>query len=213
MIHSKTKIYFFLALILITFGIYAKILHIQSPKDIFASVEYYQIADDLVASSSKNFSIDIRTQTSNCKSTNSLPDHLCSPGAIFETASTSDICVHGYTKTVRNVSTSLRKKVYAEYNIEYPVPFGSYEVDHIVPLELGGSNDIANLFPEAAELRPGFKEKDLVENYLNQEVCAGRVALLDAQKQIANDWLAVYLALSQNLITKLKSQYMSWAGN
>ena len=56
-------------------------------------------------------------------------------------------------------------------------------------MELGGSNDIANLFPEAAEQRPGFHEKDKVENYLHAQVCSGKMSLNDAQVKIANDWL------------------------
>jgi hypothetical protein len=59
-------------------------------------------------------------------------------------------------------------------------------------LELGGSNDLKNLWPEPAEPRPGFHEKDRVENYLHRQVCSGRMSLADAQKQIQTDWLAVY---------------------
>jgi hypothetical protein len=66
-----------------------------------------------------------------------------------------------------------------------------------VPLEIGVSNDIANLFPEAAEPKPGFHEKDQVENYLHEQVCAGRMNLFDAQRAIATDWLQVYQGLRQ----------------
>ena len=59
-------------------------------------------------------------------------------------------------------------------------------------MELGGSNDIANLWPEAAEPWPGFHEKDKVENYLHEEVCAGRIPLAQAQSEIANNWLEFY---------------------
>jgi hypothetical protein len=67
---------------------------------------------------------------------------------------------------------------------------GAYEVDHLVSLELGGSNGIANLWPEAAEPRPGFHEKDRYENYLHAEVCAGRMPLQEAQRRIADNCLA-----------------------
>ena len=66
-----------------------------------------------------------------------------------------------------------------------------------MPLETGGSNDIANLFPEAAEPRPGFHEKDQVENYLHDQVCTGRMKLFDAQLAIATDWLQVFQRLRQ----------------
>ncbi len=198
-------------LLLLTVSVYSEVFNLESPKDFFSqNTASVQVAE-LIASSSKIFSIDERTKTGGCVINGPFPDHACSPGAVFENAGTSTICVSGYTKTVRSVSASLKKQVYAEYGIKYPEPTGSYEADHIVPLELGGSNDIANLFPEAASPNPGFKEKDLVENYLHQEVCAGRIDLRAAQAQIANDWLSVYFALSQDQISALKSEYSSWA--
>jgi len=132
-----------------------------------------------------------RTKTSDCVSTNALPDSACTPGAIFADATTDQICKPGYSSQVRNVPDSEKNQVYAEYNITHHTA-GEYEVDHLISLELGGSNDIANLWPEPAEPRPGFHEKDKVENYLHQQVCDGAMSLPDAQAQIANDWMAVY---------------------
>src|SRR6185436_7192677 len=135
----------------------------------------------------------------------------CTPGAIFIDATKEAICVSVYTKTVRSVFSSLKKKVYAEYGITQTPEFGTYEVDHLIPLALGGSNDIANLFPEAASPAPGFKEKDVVEVYLQQEVCAGRVDLSVAQYQIATNWVLIYNNLEPNIIRDIKNKYKSWA--
>jgi len=49
-------------------------------------------------------------------------------------------------------------------------------------LEIGGSNDIANLFREAAETGAGFHEKDLVENYLHQKICTGELVWISLKK-------------------------------
>lgn len=56
----------------------------------------------------------------------------------------------------------------------------------------GGSNNIANLWPEAASPKPGFHEKDQIENYLHDQVCSGAIPLKQAQIEIATNWLAVY---------------------
>ncbi len=132
-----------------------------------------------------------QAKTSGCVSVNALPDSDCTPGDILPNVTVSQICQTGYSSQVRNVPTSEKDQVYAEYGI-HSHSAGQYEVDHLVSLELGGSNDISNLWPEPAEPRPGFHEKDKVENYLHDQVCSGAIPLKDAQIQIATNWLAVY---------------------
>ena len=155
--------------------------------------------------------LDTVSETAGCTIVGPLPDHACTPGAVFAEATPDIICVSGYSASVRSVSVGLKKKIYAAYDIAYPEARGSYELDHLIPLELGGSNEAANLFPEAAQPLPGFHEKDLVEDYLHEEVCAGRVDLAAAQKQIATNWLPVYNLLSPTQILQLKQKYKSWA--
>jgi len=138
-----------------------------------------------------NFQIGVRSKTAGCQAQNALPDRACTPGAVFAGVSTAQICQSGYAGSVRNVPESEKNDVYAEYSITSHFT-GEYEVDHLISLELGGSNDIANLWPEAASPKPGFHEKDQVENYLHDQVCSGKVNLQQAQQEIATDWLAVY---------------------
>ena len=65
------------------------------------------------------------------------------PGDTFEVAA-EDVCVPGYAKKVRAVPVWLKRQAYAEYGItQYKA--GDYEVDHLIPLSLGGSNSIRNL--------------------------------------------------------------------
>jgi hypothetical protein len=111
----------------------------------------------------------------------------------------AQVCQRGYSSSVRNVPAEVSREVYREYGITQRTT-SEYEVDHLVPLELGGSNDIANLWPEAAEPRPGFHEKDQVENSLHDQVCGGGMGLLDAQRAIATNWLDVYQHLPQRAL-------------
>ena len=143
------------------------------------------------SSTSSGHQFGVQTKTSGCQAQGALPDSGCTPGAIFASATKDQICQSGYASSVRNVPTSEKDQVYAEYGIASHYP-GQYEVDHLVSLELGGSNDIANLWPEAASPTPGFHQKDQVENYLHDQVCSGAVSLQQAQVEIATNWLAVY---------------------
>jgi len=97
--------------------------------------------------------------------------------------------VSGYSSSVRNVPYSEWTAVYREYGIAHHYS-GQYEVDHLISLELGGSNSIANLWPEAAKPTPGFHQKDTLENYLHRQVCSGAMTLAAAQRIIATNWLA-----------------------
>lgn len=143
-----------------------------------------------------NAQIGVRTKTTGCHAVNALSDGGCTPGAIFSNVTTDQICQSGYASSVRNVPDSEKNEVYAEYGI-ISRSAGEYEVDHLISLELGGSNDIANLWPEAAEPKPGFHEKDQVENYLHDQVCKHQVSLQQAQQEISTNWLAVYQQMTK----------------
>jgi hypothetical protein len=139
----------------------------------------------------------VQTKASGCVASGGLPDSACTPGAIFADATEAQICQSGYAGSVRNVPESEKNQAYAEYGIASHST-GQYEVDHLVSLELGGSNDIANLWPELASPTPGFHQKDQVEDYLHDQVCSGAISLAAAQQEIATNWLAVYDNSIQN---------------
>jgi hypothetical protein len=130
-----------------------------------------------------------------CTAVGGLPDRGCTPGASFAHVTAKQVCTRGYSARVRHVPASVKRAVYARYGIASHSP-GEYEVDHLVSLELGGSNAIRTLWPEAAVPRPGFHEKDKVENYLHRRVCHGTMTLRTAQRLIAGNWLRVYANLS-----------------
>lgn len=129
-----------------------------------------------------------------CMAQNSLPDATCTPGQTFPNVTVQQICTPGYAGSVRNVPESTKNAVYAEYGVTTHKP-GEYEIDHLVSLELGGSNDISNLWPEAAQPVPGYHEKDRVENYLHAQVCAGKLQLAEAQRGISTNWVKIYASI------------------
>lgn len=137
-----------------------------------------------------------RSKSSGCLVRGRYPDPACTPGAVFPNITAAQICVPGYSDRVRDVSLSTWRRVYSEYGIASHRPY-SFEVDHLVSLELGGSNSIANLWPEAATPKPGYRQKDVVENYLHRQVCSGAISLAAAQRTIATRWLKVYRRISR----------------
>ncbi len=120
-----------------------------------------------------------------------LPDPQLTPGAAFTDATRQEICVLGYAKRIRAVPAKVKQQVYREYGIRKHQP-GEYEVDHLIPLELGGSNHIANLWPELYQGPHNAHNKDKLEDFLHQQVCAGNVSLEQAQQQIKTNWIAAY---------------------
>src|SRR5690242_2891074 len=135
-----------------------------------------------------------------CHAHRGLPDPRCTPGVDDRHVTQSDIgrtiCRTGYTTTVRppsSYTTDLKRRQLAAYGYYAGHSLRSYEEDHLVSLELGGSPRSAkNLWPEAHAPKPGSYQKDTVEIYLHREVCEHKMTLAAAQHQEASDWLAVY---------------------
>jgi hypothetical protein len=129
-----------------------------------------------------------------------VPDAKCTPGGVNPSV-TIDVMRDPTwrTKTVRNCASSEAEKhvAYRWYDIEKPQVNSNEnqvcELDHLVPLELGGADGLGNIWPQcgpdAVTLNQRyFKQKDHVENYLAEEVKAGRMPLIEAQLGIATDW-------------------------
>jgi hypothetical protein len=120
-----------------------------------------------------------------------LPDPECSPGDVFRNCGKAEICTPGYTETVRNVSANKKDQVYNNYGVLTRLK-GEWEMDHIIPLTLCGSNDALNLFPQPAEPKLGFHEKDWLEVKGRDLVCSGNISLQEAQVRIASNWIEFY---------------------
>lgn len=132
-----------------------------------------------------------------------LPDPTCTPGAAATRVTQANIgatiCVSGYTKTVRppsSLTTPLKKRTAAAYGLPYDPSVQEY--DHLIPLELGGANDVRNLWTEPPT-SPGQRSttnlKDGVESKLHADVCDAKIGLLEAQMRIATDWTTALAGL------------------
>lgn len=121
-----------------------------------------------------------------------LPDSKLTPGDTLD-VTLQDIRTIGYSSKVRNVPIAVKREVYALYGVHYTGP-GKYEVDHLIPLCLGGSNSVRNLWPESYLTTPwNAHVKDRLESRLLALVREGKVDLKTAQSEIAHDWIAAYL--------------------
>jgi hypothetical protein len=126
-----------------------------------------------------------------------LPDHLCTEGAVDPRVTQGNIaatvCRSGYTTTVRppeSVTEPIKVERMAAYGIS--APLAMYELDHLIPLELGGASTTTNLWPEPLAGSRGAHRKDELENALRRQVCSGAVTLAVAQLAIAANWEDAY---------------------
>ena len=123
-----------------------------------------------------------------------LPDPTCTPGVtnpgVTQANIASTICASGWTATIRppeSYTEPLKMQQMGAYAETGPI--GSYEEDHLISLELGGSpTDPRNLWPE-----PGASPnpKDSVENAARRAVCDGQMSLASAQQEIAGNWISL----------------------
>jgi hypothetical protein len=127
------------------------------------------------------------TGTCHARDGGQLPDRRCTPGAYDPAVTTAVLCSAGYsTSSYRAPESQTETFKFSEAYPAYGVAGGTTsELDHLIPLELGGANDAANLWPEVGSLP---NPKDHVENALHDAVCSGQVALRAAQRAIAIDW-------------------------
>ena len=131
-----------------------------------------------------------------------LPDPACTPGLVSTLVAQgnihSTICVKGWTSTIRppvTWSEPLKRRLMTAYGHPRADSLRTVELDHLIPLELGGDpTAVANLWPE-----PGANPnvKDAVESAARAAVCrkVNPLPLADTQAAMARDWVALGRAL------------------
>ncbi len=121
----------------------------------------------------------------------SVPKPSLTPGAV-RPVSIRDVCGEQRDEAVGAVPISMQRRVFLEYGMPDARP-SDYEVDFLITPELGGAEDIRNLWPEphSSTVWNSYVKDDL-ETYLHQQVCAGKLDLKTAQHDIATDWVSAY---------------------
>ena len=142
------------------------------------------------ATPGKTIRLRPRTRTTGCR-VGILPDRRCSPGAVYAGLTRAVVCSTTFEPGRIDAGTdALGKRVVAEYGVGRTQPGRAVELDRIVPAALGGSNDIANLWPERA---PAYRLKDRLETTLRGLVCSGAIELRAAQVALAVNWTTLYV--------------------
>jgi len=120
-----------------------------------------------------------------------IPDASLTPGAT-RTVGRNDVCSVVPRDNFYPIPATLAYRVFEKYRIHNPSP-RSYEVDYLISPALGGADDIRNLWPQPyASGEWNAHVKDALENYLHDQVCAGKLDLQTAQRDIAVNWIAAY---------------------
>jgi hypothetical protein len=115
------------------------------------------------------------------------PNKTMTPGKIIPGVTRQDVCQSGYAKKVRSDLTKTKKQmIYRNYNVPYDT--SKYQIDHLVPISIGGSNDVENLWPQPIVHNAGYLEKQQVAQWLHEKVCNGSIQIEEAQRLMLKDW-------------------------
>ena len=118
-----------------------------------------------------------------------LPDQRLTPGVSLR-VSKDDLCNSGYTSPADKLTVAVKRQVFDRYGIS-PNALG-YNVDHLIPVSLGGTNSLKNLWPQPLSGKWNYHMKNTLEKRLRKMVCSGELELEKAQREIAADWVSAY---------------------
>jgi len=118
------------------------------------------------------------------------PNPQLTPGVTLPVTE-SDICGRPDATRTRAVLESVGKKVFEQYGIRNPQP-RHYELDYLIDPDLGGADDTRNLWPQPYSALWSANVKDALEDHLRQLVCANKITLAQAQRDISMDWISAY---------------------
>src|SRR5436309_2389229 len=123
-----------------------------------------------------------------------LPNHQLTPGVARTDLTLKKICTTKWGKDARHVSDAMKRQVFAGYGLtgnKDPACIRDAsgrrcEIDHLISRELGGADDVRNLWPQPYGSQPwNAVRKDCVETLLHRLVCAKHPTISVNQAQYA----------------------------
>ena len=130
-----------------------------------------------------------------------LPDLTKTPGAVRAGLTKATICATKWGKDARHVTAAMKRQVFESYGLSgnddphcaLDAHGRRFEIDHLISRELGGADEVKNLWPQCYGSLPWAAVlKDRLENRLHREMCAGNITLQQARDMLVNDWRVGY---------------------
>ena len=118
-----------------------------------------------------------------------LPSSFQTPGAKGK-ANDAQVCAADFEASVKPIAKWQRDQALERYG-KRPEDFTG-ELDHLIPIALGGTNDPDNLWPLPSSKEMGPEQKKALDLKLHEMVCAKTLTLKAAQEAIKKDWVKAY---------------------
>ena len=139
------------------------------------------------------------------RNSTAFPDPSCTPGAFNPSVTLSVLknpdfktgCLRNHATTEGEKNATDKDNTYDYYGIPRNMNSQGHgqvcELDHFIPLYLGGADTLDNIWPQCGPTGASgenlyFKKKDKVEVYLGDQVRAGKMTLPAAREGIVKDW-------------------------
>lgn len=121
----------------------------------------------------------------------SRPNHALTPGDVT-TTDANVVCVLSKQARHTSIPIAIQTFVYTAYGYTTPAQQHKYNITYLVPPELGGATDTANIWPSAVR-GTGFYQEIATNSALRTLVCRREMSLTDAQHVLKTDWYSAWL--------------------
>lgn len=122
----------------------------------------------------------------------SRPNPKLTPGSVVTTDTNAVCAMSAHGSANGSIPFSMQAAVLQEYGYTTLSQQHKYMLDYLVPIDLGGGTDEANVWPVAIK-GAGFYQKVQTGHILHELVCRRSLPLTEAQHDMETDWYAAWL--------------------
>lgn len=119
-----------------------------------------------------------------------LPSPYLTPGDA-KNVTKEQICAPAFAASIKTTRDAAKEAAFSRYGLR-DGKSATAVLDHLIPVELGGTDSEDNMWPEPAKGDWNASQKDALEQKLLGLVCDGTLTVKQAQTAIRKNWTAAY---------------------